>query len=53
MRCGAITQIQIDERLVRDADLLCKFLKVADGTFVHPESYLTLESAGIGILSRL
>ena len=49
VRRGAIPQVKIDECLVRDADLLCEFFKVADGAFVHPESYLTFEPAGIGI----
>lgn len=49
MRSGAISQIKIDERLVGDADLLREFLKVADSAFVHPESYLTFESAGVRV----
>jgi len=53
VRCGAISQIKIDKRLIRDADLLCEFLKVADGAFVHPESYLPFEPAGIRIFHRI
>ena len=53
MRRGAISQVKIDERLVRDAAFLRKCLKVADSAFVHPESYLTLEPAGIGIFGCL
>jgi len=52
VRRGAIPQVKIDECLVRDADLLREFLKVADGAFVHPESYLPFEPAGIGIFHR-
>ncbi len=51
VRRGAISQIKIDKCLIRDADLQSEFLKVADGAFVHPESYLTFKSAGIRILN--
>jgi hypothetical protein len=53
MRSGTISQVKIDERLVRDAVFLRKSLKIAYSAFIHPESYLTLEPAGIRVFLSL
>ena len=53
MRRRTISQVKIDERLVRDASFLRKSLKILDSAFIHPKSYLTLELAGIRVLLSL
>ncbi len=50
MRGGTISQVEIDQGLIRDANLLCEILEVADRALIHPERDLTLEPARIRVL---
>jgi len=50
MRGGTISQVEIDQGLIRDADLLCEILEVADRALIHSERDLTLELPRIGVL---
>ena len=52
MRGGTISQVEVDQRLVRDADLLCKMLEVADRALIHPECDLPLQPVRIRIFLR-
>ncbi len=53
MRSGTISQVEINQRLVGDANLLCEILEVADRALVHPESNLTFEPARIWVFLSL
>ena len=52
MRCCAVPQIQIDEALVRNADLLRDCLEVRDGLFVEPNGDLFLELCCVWVFPR-
>ena len=52
MRCCAVPQVQIDQALIRNADLLRDCLEVRDGLFVEPNGDLLLELCCVWILPR-
>lgn len=52
MRCCAVPQVQIDQALIRNADILRDCLEVRDGFFVEPNGNLLLELCCVWILSR-
>ena len=52
MRCCAVPQVQIDETLVRNADVFRDCLEVRYGLFVEPNGDLLLELCCVWILPR-
>ena len=45
-----ISQVKIDEALIRNADALRNRLEVIDALFVQTDRYLLLELRGVGVL---
>ncbi len=50
MRSRTISQVEIDKRLIGNADLLSETLKVGYGALVHPESNLPFQPASVWVL---
>ena len=51
VRGRTVSQVQIDEALIRNANVFRNGLKVRDGLFIEPNGDLLLELRSIGILS--
>ena len=49
MRRGAVSQIKIDEALIRNAHVFRNRFEIRDGSFVKPNRDLFLELYGVGI----
>lgn len=52
MRSRAVSQVQVDEALVRNANVFRDCLEVRDGFFVEPNGDLLLELRCVWILPR-
>lgn len=51
VRRRAVAQVQVDEALVRNADLLGNRLEVVDRFLVQANGHLLLQSGSVGVLS--
>lgn len=51
VRCRAVSKVQIDEALIRNANVFRNGLEIRDGRFIKPNGDLLLELGHIGILS--
>ena len=52
MRGRAVSQIQVDEALVRNANFFRDRLEVRDGLFIEPDGDLPFELCCVGVFSR-
>ena len=52
MAGGALSKVEIDEALIRNADFLRNFLEVGYRRFIKPERDWALQLRGVWILSR-
>jgi len=52
MRSRAVSQVQVDEALVRNANVFRDCLEVRDGLFVEPNGDLLLELCCVWIFPR-
>lgn len=50
--CCTVSQVEVDEALIRDADPLRNRLEVIDALFVQTDSDLFFELRGVGVLGR-
>ena len=52
MRSRTVSQVQINEALIRNANVFRDCLEVRDGLFVKPNGDLLLELCGVWVLPR-